>query len=132
MEQSSSIQWMPLGGSMQNVAQDEGEQVGKVVTTSLQVCEKACDAQSNCKSFAFCEDECYLKGKEIAADAPSHHNKYCTTFRREEGDDGDEDSDVYGNAGDEDDGDADGEYDEDEGDASYEGTAGDSCDGNVI
>merc|ERR1711904_266152 len=36
-------------------------------------------------SFAFCGKECYLKGKSIAADAPSQYNKYCSTFRRDEG-----------------------------------------------
>merc|ERR1712050_640707 len=47
----------------------------------------ACDRQSDCKSVAFCGDACYLKGKSIAAHAPSHYNKYCTTYRRDEGTD---------------------------------------------
>jgi len=76
--------WLPLGGSMHRVAKDEGELVGKVVG-SLDECEMACDKQSDCKSFAFCGDACYLKGKSIAADAPSHYNKYCTTYRKDEG-----------------------------------------------
>merc|ERR1712061_326324 len=78
--------WLPLGGSMHRVADDEGELVGKVVG-SLDECEMACDRQSDCKSFTFCGDACYLKGKSIAAHAPSHYNKYCTTYRKDEGTD---------------------------------------------
>merc|ERR1712048_1419847 len=82
----SPYYWLPLGGSMHNVADDEGEEVGKLVG-SLGECKKSCDTQQDCKSFAFCGDACYLKGKNIAADAPSHYNKYCTTYRKDDGTD---------------------------------------------
>merc|ERR1711972_976287 len=79
--------WLPLGGSMHNVADDEGELVGKLVGSSLEECEMSCDKQPDCRSLAFCGDACYLKAKDIAADAPRHYNKYCTTFRKDTGTD---------------------------------------------
>merc|ERR1712176_961669 len=78
--------WLPLGGSMHNVAEHEGNSVGKLVG-SLEECEMACEKQSECKSFALCGDACYLKGKSIASGAPSNYNKYCTTFRKDAGTD---------------------------------------------
>merc|ERR1712014_170058 len=79
--------WLPLGGSMHNMADDEGELVGKLVGSSLEECEMSCDKNPDCKSLAFCGDACYLKAKDIAADAPRHYNKYCTTFRKDTGTD---------------------------------------------
>merc|ERR1712157_720683 len=64
--------WLPLGGYMHNVAEDEGNSVGKLVG-SLEECEMACDKQS--------------EGKSFAPGAASHYNQYCTTFRKDAGTD---------------------------------------------
>jgi len=63
-------------------ADDEGEEIG-LVRGSWHDCEKACNRDGSCKSFAFCDDRCYLKAKDIAMDAPSHHNTRCSTFRND-------------------------------------------------
>merc|ERR1712157_217494 len=79
--------WLPLGGSMHNVADDEGELVGKLVGSSLEECEMSCDKHPDCRSLALCGDACYLKAKDLAANAPRHYNKYCTSFRKDTGTD---------------------------------------------
>ena len=72
--QSSSLIVFDLGQAwykLNNVAEDEGIPIGDVYDKiSLEQCKQLCRSKPQCRSFAFGQNECFLKEKCIEASEP--------------------------------------------------------------
>jgi len=72
--------WLPFGGSLGHVVDDEGDMVSEV-EGSLEDCQAACDEDARCKSFLSCRGhKCFLKAKHLTGHEPTHYSWKCTSY----------------------------------------------------
>mmetsp|Transcript_11448 Transcript_11448/g.21639 ORF Transcript_11448/g.21639 Transcript_11448/m.21639 type:complete len:472 (-) Transcript_11448:254-1669(-) len=67
-----------LGG----LAEDEGNEIGKIETSSLEECESSCSGNAACKSLTFCQPwgSCFLKDRSFTGNEPSEKHEHCRTY----------------------------------------------------
>ncbi len=68
-------------GNNEKVAADEGKNIATKYGVSLNECQKLCNEEKGCKSFALCSSTCHLKDKILTGSEPKIASG-CTTYYR--------------------------------------------------
>jgi len=77
-QRESAVCWDGVGG----LVAEEGNEVGKLETASLEECERSCNGNDACKSVTFCKQwgTCFLKDKSLSGMEDAQRNDHCSSY----------------------------------------------------
>ncbi|CAE7470540.1 unnamed protein product [Symbiodinium necroappetens] len=77
-QRETDVCWDGVGG----LVEEEGNEVGKLETASLEECERACNGNDACKSVTFCKSwgTCFLKDKRLSGTEDAQSNDHCGSY----------------------------------------------------